>query len=134
SSMENWSGVQRLAFNALEDYVAAESDDGRVGQLVEEFLDGLSETIRMEFTGSTNAIKTTASKEEILQSFDFSQGPWEEAEEITYFRIMGEPEQKPSVDTKVKLLWDDENLYVGYENFDPVLPPETEKDGWEGNS
>ncbi|MCQ6559423.1 DUF4838 domain-containing protein [Paenibacillus mendelii] len=66
---------------------------------------------------SANAVKTTASKETILQSLDFSQGPWTSAEPFNDFRVMKTREEVP-VETKVYLLWDEENLYVGYENFD----------------
>lgn len=66
---------------------------------------------------SAVAVKTDASKETILQSLDFSTGPWTAAEPVTDFYIMRTTNPAP-VETKVYLLWDDENLYVGYENFD----------------
>ncbi|WP_158560703.1 DUF4838 domain-containing protein [Paenibacillus contaminans] len=66
---------------------------------------------------SANAVKTTATKEEILQSLDFSTGPWVNAEPVTTFLVMKSMKPVP-VETKVYLLWDDENLYVGYESFD----------------
>jgi len=66
---------------------------------------------------SANAVKTTAAKEEILQSLDFSTGPWVNAEPVTTFLVMKSMKPVP-VETKVYLLWDDENLYVGYESFD----------------
>src|SRR5699024_3621442 len=92
SSIENWSGAQLTKFEALERYVALEPEGGPVGQLVEEFLEEHGE----EFVGAANATKTSASKADILQAFDFSQGPWKDAEEITHFRVMGKPDQHPS--------------------------------------
>jgi len=68
---------------------------------------------------SANAVKTTATKAQILGSLDFSAGPWTAVEQpVTYFKDMLSREL-PAVLTKVYLLWDDEHLYVGYENFDP---------------
>ncbi|MBP1988532.1 DUF4838 domain-containing protein [Paenibacillus eucommiae] len=66
---------------------------------------------------SANAVKTTASKADILQALDFSQGPWVKAEAFNDFRVQ-KTRAPVDVETKVYLLWDDENLYVGYENFD----------------
>ncbi|MBP1988724.1 DUF4838 domain-containing protein [Paenibacillus eucommiae] len=66
---------------------------------------------------SAKATKTTASKEEIINGLDFSQGPWADAEPVTEFFHLGTTNRAP-VETKVRLLWDEENLYVGYENFD----------------
>nr|WP_286672322.1 DUF4838 domain-containing protein [Cohnella hashimotonis] len=66
---------------------------------------------------SAKATKTTASKEEIVSGLDFSQGPWADAEPTSQFFYMGTTDKAP-VETKVRLLWDEENLYVAYENFD----------------
>src|SRR5699024_2664347 len=69
----------------------------------------------------------------ILQSLDFSEGPWEESDPVTGFLVMNSTSQLPPVVTKVYLLWDDENLYVGYENFDSDVP-DIDKEGYRGNS
>lgn len=67
---------------------------------------------------STNAIKTDYTKEQIMSTFDFSAAPWSSVENpVTDFRQM-QTGEAPLVDTKVYTLWDDEYLYVGYENFD----------------
>jgi len=82
---------------------------------------------------SANAHKTTASKEDILQSLDFSTGPWTSAEPITNFLEMKTKNSVP-VETKVYLLWDDTNFYVGYENFDNdpdgMLVSDDAPNGW----
>ncbi|MFC5404381.1 DUF4838 domain-containing protein [Cohnella soli] len=64
-----------------------------------------------------HALRTTSSKEDIVGVTDFSQGPWANAEAVTGFYVMNTKTPAP-VQTKVRLLWDDNNLYVGYENFD----------------
>jgi len=69
---------------------------------------------------SATAYKTTYSKADIMNAADFSSGPWTEAVPMNDFREMGTKLQVPE-ETKVYLLWDDENLYVGYENFDNDL-------------
>ncbi len=63
------------------------------------------------------AARTNADKADIVGATDFEQGPWAAAEPITEFYVMNTQNPAP-VQTKVRLLWDDENLYVGYENFD----------------
>lgn len=82
---------------------------------------------------SATAVKTTASKEEILASLDFSMGPWTAAQPVTDFRDMTTKEL-PRVQTKAYLLWDDENLYVGYENFDSditkIIASDTAPNEW----
>src|SRR5699024_8864577 len=45
---------------------------------------------------------------------------WSDAEPFSNFFIMN-TEDDPPVKTNVYLLWDNENLYVGYENFDDDL-------------
>lgn len=68
---------------------------------------------------SANAIKTTYTKQQIMSSLDFAAGPWTQVETpVTYFKDML-TRALPAVLTKVYLLWDDDYLYVGYENFDP---------------
>ncbi|SDC96649.1 Carbohydrate binding domain-containing protein [Paenibacillus sp. UNCCL117] len=82
---------------------------------------------------SATAVKTTASKEEILASLDFSTGPWTATQPVTDFRDMTTKEL-PRVQTKAYLLWDDENLYVGYENFDSdiskIIASDTAPNEW----
>jgi hypothetical protein len=65
------------------------------------------------------AFRTTAGKEAVTSAVYFD-GPWADAEPVTQFFKMNTLEPA-SVQTNVRLLWDDENLYVGYENFDPDL-------------
>ncbi|GGD58269.1 hypothetical protein GCM10010911_15100 [Paenibacillus nasutitermitis] len=65
-----------------------------------------------------HASKTSASKAEIVGGVtDFSQGPWANAQALSQFYVMNTKDPAPVL-TKVRLLWDAENLYVGYENFD----------------
>ncbi|BBI32878.1 DUF4838 domain-containing protein [Cohnella abietis] len=63
------------------------------------------------------AKKTTASKADIVGATDFSQGPWANAVPAESFLDITNGNPAPQK-TKVRLLWDDTNLYVGYENFD----------------
>ena len=65
-------GEADILMRAFEFYLQTyEHAGGIVGQLLNQFLNDIGyETI------SVNAVKTTATEEEILQSLDFSQGPW----------------------------------------------------------
>lgn len=47
---------------------------------------------------------------------DLSQGPWAEAVPLTQFRT--DKMEVPAQPVEVRLLWDDENLYVAYVNYD----------------
>jgi mannose-6-phosphate isomerase-like protein (cupin superfamily) len=69
---------------------------------------------------SAKAIKTSSSQAEIMNATDFQSGPWADAVAMSDFREMGTKQQVPE-ETNVYLLWDDENLYVGYENMDDDL-------------
>ncbi|MBP1988494.1 DUF4838 domain-containing protein [Paenibacillus eucommiae] len=111
-----WDGVQRQMIVALQAYTANEPGNGPVRQALNEFLQGVPEYQGLTEHLSAYAVKTNAGKAAILQSLDFSSGPWTAAEPLTDFLTM-ETKATPSVQTKVYLLWDDENLYVGYENF-----------------
>jgi len=80
------------------------------------------------------AARTTASKTDIIGGVsDFSQGPWAAATPVSEFYVMNSKLPAP-VNTKVRLLWDDENLYVGYENFDAniesIIASETAPNEW----
>jgi hypothetical protein len=110
----NWDGVQRSLISALKEYVKTEPANGTIGQQLTEFLDAISSNY------SEMAVKTTAGKAEILQSLDFSTGPWTSAKPFTEFNNI-KTQAKGPYETKVYLLWDDTNLYVGYENFDDQL-------------
>ncbi|GBF77706.1 hypothetical protein PA598K_06268 [Paenibacillus sp. 598K] len=66
------------------------------------------------------AVYTTADKEAIVGTTDFTQGPWADAPVISDFYKMNSTTKAP-VQTKVRLLWDDDNLYVAYENMDPDI-------------
>lgn len=63
---------------------------------------------------------TTASKATIVGSTDLAQGPWAAATAVSDFYKMDTTTQAP-IQTKVRLLWDDDNLYVAYENMDPAI-------------
>ncbi|MBP1995098.1 DUF4838 domain-containing protein [Paenibacillus eucommiae] len=122
-----WDGMQKTFISALERYTLTEPDNGVVGERLNQFLEEHSIL-------SARAVKTTASKEDILQSLDFSKGPWTDAAPFNNFYIMNTTTEGP-VETKVYLLWDKENLYVGYENFhsDPakmVVSNDITAGGW----
>lgn len=123
-----WDGVQVTAISALQNYVETEPEDGIIGEKLEQFLEDIP-----YYNLAAKAVKTAADKEEILQTIDFSTGPWTDAEPFSNFFIMN-TEDEPPVKTNVYLLWDDENLYVGYENFDDDLSKmvvsDDAPDGW----
>ncbi|MBP1990854.1 DUF4838 domain-containing protein [Paenibacillus eucommiae] len=108
-----WDGIQRKMINALQIYTDTEPANGTVREQLNQFLTQLP---GFAFS-SAIAVKTTANKADILQSLDFSAGPWADAEPFSNFLIMNTLGEAPA-ETKVRLLWDHENLYVGYENFD----------------
>ena len=58
--------------------------------------------------------------EEAITSFenlsDISQGPWAEAVPLTQFR--SDKMEVPSQPVEVRLLWDEDNLYIAYVNYD----------------
>ncbi|MFD0714469.1 DUF4838 domain-containing protein [Paenibacillus sp. GCM10027626] len=123
-----WNGVQRVWFDGLMKYVIAEPANGPVRMRVDQFLAELPEDIRRQYVEqipdltklAATAVKTAATKAELLQAPDFSQGPWAEAKPFDEFLIMDSYKLPPAL-TTVYLLWDDENLYVGYENKDNDL-------------
>jgi len=114
--MESWSGMpDSNLIPAINAYIMANEPSGgavtnRLNVFFEEFP-------IFNVSLSANAVKTTATKAEILQSLDFSQGPWTVADPFSDFMKLGTIVPS-SEETKVYLLWDDEYLYVGYENFD----------------
>ena len=126
-----WEGIQISMIEALLSYAATEPADGKVHEPLYQFLSEVGFS-----TTSAIAVKTTANKEDILQSLDFNAGPWLDAEVFNDFMVKG-TRGVPSVETKVRLLWDNENLYVGYENFDHNLSElvlsEDAPNGWWGS-
>ncbi|WP_158560245.1 DUF4838 domain-containing protein [Paenibacillus contaminans] len=124
-----WDGIQRTQIYALQSYADSEPENGNVRERLRQFLAQLPEFYHL----SAYAVKTDASKEDILQSLDFSAGPWTDAEPFSDFLVMNSKQEAP-VETKVYLLWDDENLYVGYENFDgdpsKMIASDDAPNGW----
>jgi hypothetical protein len=112
------AGIKDAAQSALDEawLLANEKQRERIDPIKKTF-EAMTYLIGDRPVLSANAVKTTASKADILQALDFSQGPWTSAEPFNDFKVMKTMEQV-SVETKVYLLWDEENLYVGYENFD----------------
>ncbi|MBP1988681.1 DUF4838 domain-containing protein [Paenibacillus eucommiae] len=133
SSIGIWDGIQRQMISVLQSYVTNEPEDGPVRRALRAFLkqipgfQGIAEQL------SAYAVKTNAGKETILNALDFHAGPWTAAEPFSDFLIM-DTKASPPVKTKVYLLWDDENLYVGYENFinegDKLVISDNADDGW----
>ncbi|MBP1993822.1 DUF4838 domain-containing protein [Paenibacillus eucommiae] len=123
-----WDGVQVKYISILKKYVETEPANGMVGILLNELI---AEIGLVDF--SATAVKTTASKTEILNSLDFSMGPWVEAAPFSDFLVINSKKEPPT-ETKVYLLWDDDNLYVGYENFDSdmskMVVSEDTTNGW----
>ncbi|MBP1992509.1 DUF4838 domain-containing protein [Paenibacillus eucommiae] len=113
--MQQWNGVQEVLLHALQSYVDLHEDEnGPIRQAIDQVLTEYPGLVRRP----AYAVKTDAGKEIILQSLNFNQGPWVHAKPIGDFLTTPDKLQPP-VETKVRILWDDENVYVGYENFDP---------------
>lgn len=110
-----WDGVQMSLISALQSYVGTIPQEQVVSTRLRQFLDQIP-----GFGSSAVAVKTNATKVQILQTLDFNTGPWTEAEPFSDFLVKNSWQEAP-VQTKVRLLWDNENLYVGYENFDHAL-------------
>lgn len=70
---------------------------------------------------TASASYTDAGKEALTASFDFTRGPWAEAEVIDRFLISGTTEVPDTSRTETRLLWDETNLYVAYQNFDDKM-------------
>ncbi|BBH21554.1 hypothetical protein Back11_28990 [Paenibacillus baekrokdamisoli] len=112
------AGIKDAAQKALNEAWALADDKAKariepIKTTFEKMVLELSEIPYLE----VHASKTTASKADIVNVTDFSQGPWADAKAVSEFYEMNSKNPAP-VQTKVRLLWDDKNLYVGYENFD----------------
>lgn len=133
--IESWNGMQSPLMSALENYTLAhENENGTIRQEIEAIKHDYPDV----FKKPAIAVKTNASEEFILQSLDFSQGPWTNAKPFSDFLITPS-KQQPPVETKVRLIWDDRNLYVGYENFDSdmasmVYNDSVAKNWWNGST
>ncbi|MFC5404275.1 DUF4838 domain-containing protein [Cohnella soli] len=125
-----WDGIQTGLIAALQSYANTITDPDNEFlaefQRVQAYIDSIHQY-------SATAVKTTASKSTILSSLDFSQGPWVNAVPITEFLRMTSTEAPPA-QTRMYLLWDNDNLYVGYENFDPnmsgIIMNDDAPNGW----
>jgi len=128
-----WDGIQRQLIYALQSYVASEPAGGPVREALKAVLEQIPEFKSISDRLAAYAVKTTAGKSAILNSLDFAEGPWTAAEPFSDFLIM-DTEANPPVETKVYLLWDDDNLYVGYENFfddvDDLVISDNADGGW----
>jgi len=86
------------------------------------------------------AVKTSVAKDVILNTFDFNSEVWAEAVALEKFYDSGTQKPVDGAKTKVRLLWDEEYLYVAYENFDsgiddlPKAPINSEGSWWAGDS
>ncbi|WP_409342065.1 DUF4838 domain-containing protein [Paenibacillus sp. MBLB4367] len=112
------AGVKDAAQTALNEawQLANDQQKARIEPIKSTF-----ETLTQKYSSipklKATAKKTNAGKAAVTSAVYFDQGPWADAEPVTEFKVMGTQNQ-PAVQTKVRLLWDDENLYIGYENFD----------------
>lgn len=64
------------------------------------------------------AAKTDAGKEAVLSAFDFSDAIWADAPVLENFYVGADKRPVDGASVKVRLLWDEDYLYIGYENFD----------------
>lgn len=110
-----WDGIQFKMINALQQYLQNHPEAADVAEELDSFL------IQVGYKDySATAVKTSASKQDILNSLDFTSGPWADAQSFSDFLVMSE-RTAPPVDTRVYLLWDEDYLYVGYENADSEM-------------
>ncbi|MBP1994049.1 DUF4838 domain-containing protein [Paenibacillus eucommiae] len=110
-----WDGIQFKMIDALLQYLNNNPGVADVAKELNSFLEQIS---YKEY--SAMAVKTSASKQDILNSLDFASGPWTDAEPFSDFLVMSQ-RTPPPVDTHVYLLWDEDYLYVGYENIDSEI-------------
>ena len=64
------------------------------------------------------AVKTDAGKEAVLGALDFSDAIWADAPVLENFYVGADKRTVDGAPVKVRLLWDEDYLYIGYENFD----------------
>jgi len=114
------AGIRDQAQQALDEAYALA--DGKAKARIEPIkttFERMVEIAEDSVNISANAVRTTTSKDQILSTLDFGAGPWRAVESpVTYFKDMSSG-KLPPVLTKVYLLWDEEYIYIGYENFDP---------------
>lgn len=112
------AGIKDAAQQALNQAwaLANDKEKARIAPIKTTFEKMVREITELPYL-EARAVKTTTAKEDIISATDFSQGPWAAATPITEFYVMSSKNPAP-VKTKVRLLWDNKNLYVGYENFD----------------
>lgn len=71
------------------------------------------------------AIRTEAGKDAVLATVQlddpYADDIWANAPVLKQFMASGTKNPVEGADIKVRLLWDDEYLYVGYENFDTSI-------------
>ncbi len=105
-------GVQTKMIEALSSYLDKNPQYAALRTELNNFLEGIE---YQEYSAA--AVKTAADKEDILNTLDFSSGPWAGVQPMSDFLVMSQ-RTAPPAETKVYLLWDDEYLYVGYDNID----------------
>jgi len=108
-------GVQTKMIEALSSYLDKNPQYAALRTELNNFLEGIE---YQEYSAA--AVKTSADKEDILNTLDFSSGPWVGVQPMSDFLVMSK-RTAPPAETKVYLLWDDEYLYVGYDNVDPNI-------------
>jgi len=129
------AGIKNAAQAALNEAWSLADDQAkaRIAPIKTTFERVVQEQIDIPYL-EAKAARTTASKSDIIGGVsDLSAGPWADATSVSEFYVMNTTDLAP-VNTKVRLLWDDENLYVGYENFDAniddIVASETAPDEW----
>ncbi|GBG05891.1 hypothetical protein PAT3040_00376 [Paenibacillus agaridevorans] len=107
-----FDGVQSKMIEALLSYLEKNPQHTAVKAELNSFLMQIG---YKEYLAT--AVKTTADKEDILNTLDFTSGPWAGVQPMSDFLVMSKRTAAPA-ETKVYLLWDEEYLYVGYDNVD----------------
>ena len=101
----------------------AAADDtakSRIKYIKETFELNIRNYTKVEIEDGT-ALYTTAGKEKILSTFDFTDAVWADATPLVNFCNNSTGQFVAGLDTTVRLLWDENYLYVGYENFDNTI-------------
>ncbi|WP_214627480.1 DUF4838 domain-containing protein [Paenibacillus agaridevorans] len=107
-----FDGVQSKMIEALLSYLEKNPQHTAVKAELNSFLMQIG---YKEYLAT--AVKTTADKDDILNTLDFTSGPWTGVQPMSDFLVMSKRTAAPA-ETKVYLLWDEEYLYVGYDNVD----------------
>ena len=130
------SGIAADCMNSLNEAFAVADHDSkpRIEEIKNVFVANMAKAADLGVK-SAKVSKTRANKNDILNSTDFTSGAWTNSTLINDFRTAGNT--KILAPTKVYVMWDDVNIYVGYDNKDTnvskTVASHTVADDWWDN-